>query len=75
VANDDQQMVSLTFSKSDWRLIQEALDTEYYETEHWEPGGLTKDRQARNRQRREARMERLKQLDEAISEATGLGPL
>jgi hypothetical protein len=75
VADEDQQMVSLTFSKSDWRLIQEALDNEYYETEHWEPGGLTKDRRARNRQRREARMDRLKQLDEAIGEATGLGPL
>jgi hypothetical protein len=31
VADEDQQMVSLTFSKSDWRLIQEALDNEYYE--------------------------------------------
>jgi hypothetical protein len=68
-------MVSLTFPKSDWRLIQEALDTEYYETEHGEPGGLTKDRKARNRQRREARMDRLKQLDETIGQATGLGPL
>jgi hypothetical protein len=42
-------------------------------TEHWEPGGLTKDRRARNQQHREARMDRLKRLGEAIGEATGLG--
>ena len=68
-------MVSLTFTKSDWRLIQEALDTEYYETEHSEPGGLSKDRRARNRERREARMDRLRRLDETIGQATGLGSL
>jgi hypothetical protein len=62
----DGQMVSLTFSRSDWRLIQEALDTDYYETEHWEPGGLTKTRRAQKRQHREVRMSRLKHLDEAI---------
>lgn len=75
VEDDDEQMVSMTFSKSDWGLMQEALDNEYYETEHWEPRGLTKDRRVRNRQHREARMDRLKHLDEVIGQETGLGPL
>jgi hypothetical protein len=75
VADQDEQMVSLTFSKSDWRLVQEALDNEYYETEHWEPGGWTTARRARNRQHRETRLDRLRHLDKAIGDATGLGLL
>jgi hypothetical protein len=75
VADTDREMVSLTVSRADWRLIQEALDTEFYETEHWEPGGLTKGRRVRNRERRQARMAHLTRLDEAIGQATGLGPL
>ena len=42
VADQNAQMVSPTLAKSDRRLIQEALDNEYYETGHSEPGGLTK---------------------------------
>ncbi|RAK30599.1 hypothetical protein B0I29_116258 [Actinoplanes lutulentus] len=68
-------MVSMTLSTADWRLIQEALDNEYYETEHGEPGGLTEHRRDLNRQRRSARLDRLKQLDREIGAATGMGPL
>jgi hypothetical protein len=75
MADPDSQMVSLAFSRSDWRLIQEALDTEYYETEHWQPGGLTKTRRDQKTRRREVRMDRLKHLDEAIGKAIGRGPL
>ena len=39
-------MVSITFSRSDWRLIQEALDTEYYEREHWVSRWIDQDRRA-----------------------------
>jgi hypothetical protein len=70
-----EERFTVSLPKADWRLIQEALDTELYESEHWEPSGFTKKRRARSRALREARMDRLMKLNDVIGQATGLGPL
>ena len=61
----------LILSPDDWRLIQEAIDTEIYETEHQGPWTKRPHREAL----REQRAERLHQLNRLIGEATGRGEL
>ena len=63
--------VVLSLSLADWLLIQEAVDTEIYETEHQGPWTEKPHREAL----REQRAERLQYLSRLIGDATGRGEL
>lgn len=70
-APDPAAEVALALSPDDWLLIQEAIDTEIYETEHQGPWTKRPYREAL----RQDRAERLHYLNRLIGEATGRGEL
>ena len=67
--------VVVAMSADEWRVVQEALDVYYYETEHEHPVGLTRRRREHQQLDREHRLRLLAEIDEKIGRATGLGPL
>ena len=71
----DGDAIAVVLSQDQWRLVQEALDAYYYETEHERPGGISAGRRERRRLQREERLEALAEVDREIGTATGLGPL
>jgi hypothetical protein len=68
---DSAAEIVLRLTREDCLLLQEAVDTEIYETEH--QGSWTK--RPHRMAQREARAERLHDLDRLIGDATGGGPL
>jgi hypothetical protein len=69
--SDQGPVVVLSLPPEDWLLIQEAIDTEIYETEHHGPWT----RRPRRAALSEHRAERLHYLNRLIGEVTGRGEL
>lgn len=67
--------IAVVLSQGEWRIVQEALDVYYYETEHNPPGGIRPSHRERRRPQRDERLEILAEVDRRIGAATGLGPL
>jgi hypothetical protein len=69
----DEIPAALTLEE--WRIVQMALDTQFYEDEHSKPGGVTpQGRRARGEQA-ESRLALLAAIDQKIAESTGLPPM
>jgi hypothetical protein len=71
----DDERIAIAFSKDEWGIIQEALDTYYYEVEHSDPGGFRRRTRERLTERRLELLKTLPELDVAISQQAGVGPL
>lgn len=71
----NEQLVQVTLSRDQWRIVQEALDAYCYEVEHSKAGGVRPTVRKRNEARRSELLETLPLLDIAIAEQTGSGPV
>ena len=67
--------VSVSMSPDEWRVVQEALDVYYYETDHERPIDITRGGRKGRRLDREQRLQLLAEIDAKIGTATGLGPV
>jgi hypothetical protein len=73
VPTSDTIPVALTADQ--WRLVQMALDTQFYEDEHRKPIGISRERRQERRGQARSRLEGLVEIDRTIANSTGLEPL
>jgi hypothetical protein len=69
MSDSPAEQLTVTLAISDWLLVQDAVDTEIYETEHspvW---------RSRRREIRQARLSRLHELNHLFGQITGRGDL
>jgi hypothetical protein len=75
---EDGKRVPVRLTLGQWAVVQEALDTYFYEVEHAGPGGLRPNTRARNAARREQVLAMVLAIDAAIADQAGrdriLGP-
>jgi hypothetical protein len=69
----DEIPAALTLDE--WRIVQMALDTQFYEDEHSKPGGLTPQGRRTRADQTEARLALLAAIDQKIATSTGLPPM
>jgi hypothetical protein len=72
---DEEDSISITLTKDEWRTIQTALDSHFSEVEHASDTGLTRAKRHQRADERQARMKVLEAIDSKIGEATGDGPV
>lgn len=72
---DDEELVAVTLTRSEWSAVQEALDEYFYAVEHSSAGGLRKATKERNAARRDWLLSALPRLDVAIHRQVGVGPV
>lgn len=72
---DEDQTASVTLTKHEWAVVQEALDAYCYEVEHAPPGGIRASTKERMAARRDELLRLLPSIDVAIANQAGVGPL
>jgi hypothetical protein len=69
----DEIPAALTLEE--WRIVQMALDTQFYEDEHAKPGGVIPQGRRARADQTESRLALLAAIDHKIAAATGLSPM
>ena len=72
---DERDSISITLTKDEWKTIQNALDTYFYEVDHARHVDLTRSARRERAEDRQARLRKLAAIDRKIGEATGSGPV
>ena len=72
---DDTDPITITLTREEWRTIQTALDSHYYETEHAGGPGITRATRQQRAEDRQMRLRALEAIDRKIGEATSDGPV
>lgn len=67
--------LSVSLGVEQWRVVQRALDSQFYDDEHARPSGLSRRRRQHSRDHQRDRLVMLVEIDRVIADSTGLDAL